>query len=104
MENTMALLNPDACRQSGAHDAALRLALEEARELAVQSRLFALNAAFEAIEASRAGDAAGELARITGDAGRSIEETERVAGIIETLLLQINESSRLAGSRATEIS
>ncbi|MCQ3925167.1 MAG: hypothetical protein DPW12_13440 [Rhodocyclaceae bacterium] len=74
----------------GAAEAALRLMLEQVRGLAAQSKLIAMNAAFEATAAR------GEAADIVGESGRAIDETERVAGIIDKLLLQINQGKRFS--------
>lgn len=73
----------------GVREAALRSALEEARQLAAQTRLLALNTAFESAGAGPAeeGDAAGAVAA----------EAEKVASAVELLLQQIQSTSFPSG-------
>ncbi len=80
----------------GTHETALRLALEEARQLAAQSKLLALNAAFESAGACRDTGAAEEMDALGGSAGQAVAEAERVASAVELLLLQIQSTSSLS--------
>ena len=82
MSNAMAQRIPyDEAISSGASEIALRLALDEVRQLAAQSGLLALNAAFESAGASdemdgpggSAGPAAAEAAKLAGAHTRDIE-------------------------------
>jgi hypothetical protein len=81
--------SPEETLLRGARDAALRTALEEARQLTAQTRLLALNTAFESAGAGPAedGDAAGVVAA----------EAERVASAVELLLQQIQSTSFQSG-------
>lgn len=67
---------------------ALRLLLDEARRIALQSRLIALNVAMEA--------AAGEMDGVGASAGRTAEEMQRAAGAVERLLEQIRAAGTLS--------
>jgi hypothetical protein len=78
----------------GADEAALRLALQDARELATQSRLLALNVAFEAAGAGvEAQEDAGALA---ATAGHALAEAEKLAGAVDLLLQQIQSAAALS--------
>lgn len=80
--------SPEEILQQGARDAALRSALDEARQIAAQTRLLALNTAFES-----AGAPAGE-----GDAaGVAAAEAEKMANAVELLLEQIQSASFPSG-------
>ena len=94
MGNALArLTSPGGTLPQGMQDAALRTALEEARQLAEQTRLLALNAAFE----SAAAGPAGEMAALGGEAGQAASAAERVIGAVELLLQQIRSASSLPG-------
>lgn len=73
----------------GVREAALRTALEEARQLAAQTRLLALNTAFESAGAAPAGE--------SDAAGAAAAEAERVASAVELLLRQIQSASFQSG-------
>lgn len=81
--------SPEEILLRGAREAALRTALEEARQLAAHARLLALNTAFESAGAGPAGE---------GDAaGAAAAEAARVAGAVELLLQQIQSASFPSG-------
>ena len=82
----------------GAPDAALRLALEEARRLAAQSRLLALNAALEAAGACREAEGADEAASLGAAAGAALDEAERIAAAVDLMLQQIQSAATLTRS------
>lgn len=84
----------------GAQDAALSAALEEARQLAVQARLLALNTAFESAGAGPGG----EMDVLGGEAGHAVAATEKVAAAVELLLQQIQLASLLSGHCETSVS
>ncbi|MCL4681996.1 MAG: hypothetical protein KJZ92_12015 [Rhodocyclaceae bacterium] len=73
-------------------DAALRRVLEEARQLAEQSRLLALNTAFESAGAAGDDDALG------GEACHAADEAAKVIGAVERLLQQIQSAASLPGT------
>ncbi len=85
--------SPGGTLPQGLQEAALRTALEEARQLAEQTRLLALNAAFE----SAAAGPAGEMEALGGEAGHAAAEAARVIGAVELLLQQIRLASSLSG-------
>ena len=80
-----------------AQEVALRLMLEEARQLAAQSRLIALNAAFESAGARNEEAATAEMDALGGSAGRTAAEMDRVVATVELLLQQIQSASALSG-------
>lgn len=82
----------------GAAEAALRLALAEARQLAAQSRLLALNAALDAAGACREAACAAEMQALGGAAGEALGETERLAAAVDLLLQQIRSAAALDGT------
>jgi hypothetical protein len=91
MGNALAQTFPqDEAIPRGAVEMALRLALEEARQLAAQSRLLALNAAFESAGAAASADAPG------GAVGQAAAEADRVTAVVELLLQQIQSASSLS--------
>ena len=69
-------------------DAALRAALEHIRLLAAQSKLLALNTAFEA-----AGAAAPEVATLALEVDRAVLEADCAGSAVEALLQQISAAS-----------
>lgn len=79
-----------------AQEFALRQILEEARRIAAQSRLLALNAAMESASACGEPVVAREMDALGGSAGRTVAEMERVAASVELLLQQINSASALS--------
>lgn len=85
----------EAC-PPGADEIALRLMLEQARELAAQSKLIAMNAAFEAAAACGEAADARETDVLGESAGRTAEEMERVAASVELILQQIQTASALS--------
>jgi hypothetical protein len=88
MSNAMAQRNSqDEAISSGASDIALRQALDEVRQLAAQSGLLALNAAFESAGASDEMDGPG------GSAGPAAAEAARIVAAVELLLQQIQSAS-----------
>ena len=88
MGNAMARrITHDEAIPSGASDIALRLALDEVRQLAAQSGLLALNAAFESAGATDEMDGPG------GSAGQAAAEAARMVGAVEILLQQIHSAS-----------
>lgn len=92
MGNAMAQRIPhDEAISSGASDIALRLALDEVRQLAAQSGLLALNAAFESAGASDEMDGPG------GSAGQAAAEAARIVAAVELLLQQIQSASAASG-------
>jgi hypothetical protein len=78
---------PAAALPPEGQELALRLILEEARQVALQSRLLALNTAFES--AAARGEAAAEMDALGASAERTADEMERVAASAEMLLEQI---------------
>jgi hypothetical protein len=74
----------------GAQETALRLALEEARQLAAQSGLLALNAA---LESAGAGE---DMAALAGSAGQAASDAERIVGAVELLLQQIHAAAAVS--------
>ncbi len=74
-----------------AQETALRLALEEARRLAAQSRLLALNAALEIADAGREACLAPEMHLLVEEAGQA----EEAARAVESLLRQIEAGEAL---------
>lgn len=79
-----------------AEETALHLALQQARALAAQSRLIAMNAAFESAAACREAADAQEMEALGRSAGRTAEEMERVAASVELILQQIRSASALS--------
>lgn len=79
-----------------AQQLALRLMLEEARQIAAQSRLLALNAAFESAAACRDAAAAGEMDALGASAERTAGEMERASAAVELLIEQIQSASALS--------
>lgn len=98
MENALVQRRPqDEAGAPGAAEMALRLALEEARQLAAQSGLLALNAALESAGACREAGAAEEMEALGGSAGRAAAEAERIAAAVERLLQQMQSASAASG-------
>ena len=98
MENALARQDAnEASLPMGVHEEALRLALEEARQLAAQSRLLALNAALESAGACGEAEAVREMEVLGGAAGQAIDEAEKIAAAVELLLQQIRSASALPG-------
>ncbi len=98
MENALARQDVnEAFLPPGTQEAALRLALEEARQLAAQSRLLALNAALESAGACGEADAVREMDALGGAAGQAIDKAEEIAAAVERLLQQIRSASALSG-------
>ena len=87
---------PEETILPGTHETALRLVLEEARQLAAQSRLLALNAAIESAGDHRDAEAVEEMGALGGSAGQAVAEAEKVANAVERLLLQIQSTSSLS--------
>lgn len=85
--------SPESALPPEGQDAALRLALAEARRLAAQTRLLALNAAFEAAAAGPDE----EMDALGGAAGQASAEAARVIGAVELILQQIQSASSLSG-------
>ncbi|MBK6631457.1 MAG: hypothetical protein IPG33_10660 [Betaproteobacteria bacterium] len=81
-----------------ANDTALRLALEGVRRLAAQSRLLALNSAFEAAGASREAEAAEEMNALGGSAAQAIAEAEKMVATVELLLQQMQSAPCKTGT------
>jgi|GEM_PF-4313343 hypothetical protein len=80
----------------GAQELALRLMLEETRQIAAQSRLLALNTACESAAACRDAAAAGEMDALGASAERTAGEMERVSAAVEMLIEQIQSASALS--------
>lgn len=98
MSNAMARrITHDEALPFDAPEIALRLALEEARQLAAQSRLLALNAAFESADACREAGAADEMDALGGSAGQAAAEAARIVAAVELLLQQIQSASAASG-------
>lgn len=98
MENALARqIHNEAFLPIGTAEAALRLALEEARQLAAQSKLLALNAALESAGACGEAEAIWEMDVLGGAAGQAIDEAEKIAAAVELLLQQIQSASNLSG-------
>ena len=76
----------------GTHESALRLALEGARQLAAQTRLLALNAAFESAGACRDAGVVEEMHALGRSAGQAAANADRITRSVELLLLQIQSS------------
>ena len=92
-----ALVQQDSPERSlpGTDETALRQVLEAARLLAVQTRLLALNTAFES--AASLGVESEAVSEILGrEASRSAAEAARVCGAVEQILQQIRTSAALA--------
>ena len=92
-----ALVQPDSPERAlpSAGETALRQVLEEARLLAVQTRLVALNTAFES--AASLGVESEAVSEILGrEASRSAAEAARVCGAVEQILQQIRTSAAFA--------
>lgn len=81
----------------GAEEAALRLALEEARQLAAQTRLLALNAALESAAASSNANAPTEMDVLGRSVGQAIAEADSIVLVMELRLHQIQASPALSG-------
>ena len=81
----------------GAEEVALRLALEEARHLAAQTRLLALNAALEAAAVICDANAPAEMDALGRSAGQAMAETDRIVSAMELRLQQIQSSPALSG-------
>ncbi len=82
----------------GSNDTALRRMLEEARRLAAQSRLLALNSACEAAGACSETQAAEEMGVLGGAAAQAITEAEKVAAAVELLLQQMQSAPSITGT------
>jgi len=80
---------------AGAADDALRLALEEARLIAAQARLLALNAAFASAEGRRETGIAPEMDALGEDAGRAAAAADDIAHAVDALLRQIASAASL---------
>jgi hypothetical protein len=94
-----ALVHPEmheAALPPSVQETALRMVLEEARQLAAQSRLLALNAAIESAGACREAGAAQDGAALAASAERALAETDRLAGAVESFLQQIRAASALS--------
>lgn len=78
---------------SSMQESSLRHALEELRLLAAQSRLLALNAAFESAGAGRDEGVEREIDVLAGEAGQAVAEAERTTAAVERLLRQIQAAS-----------
>ena len=92
-----ALVQQDSPERSlpGTGETALRQVLEEARLLAVQTRLLALNTAFESAASDGCGsEAVSEL--LGREASQSAAEAARVCGAVEQILQQIRTSAAFA--------
>ncbi len=92
-----ALVQPDSPERAlpSAGETALRQVLEEARLLAVQTRLLALNTAFESAASDGCGsEAVSEL--LGREASQSAAEAARVCGAVEQILQQIRTSAAFA--------
>jgi hypothetical protein len=99
MGNALAGLGASEQAQAVPHSAeesVLRLLLEQARELAAQSKLIAMNAALEAAAACSEAADARETDALGGSAGRTAEEMESVAASVELFLQQLQTASVLA--------
>jgi hypothetical protein len=92
MGNALAQRNSrDEAISSGASEIALRLALDEVRQLAAQSGLLALNAAFESAGATDEMDGPG------ASAGQAAAEAARIVAAVDLLLQQIQAASAASG-------
>ena len=92
-----ALVQPDSPERAlpSAGETALRQVLEEARLLAVQTRLLALNTAFESAASDGCGsEAVSEL--LGREASQSAAEAARVCGAVEQILQPIRTSAAFA--------
>lgn len=95
MRNALAQQDSAQAPLPSAGETALRLVLEEARLLAMQTRLIALNTAFESAASDGCGSEA--VSEILGrEASRSAAEAARVCGAVEQILQQIRTSAALA--------
>jgi hypothetical protein len=81
-----------------ANDTGLRLALEEARQLAAQSKLLALNSALESANACRDPGETEEMDALVGSANQAIAEAEMITAAVERLLLQMQSSPSISGA------
>ncbi len=81
----------------GAEEVALRLALQEARHLAAQTRLLALNAALEAVAASCDANASTEMSALGKSAGQAIAEADSIVLAMALRLRQFESSPALSG-------
>ncbi len=79
----------------GAAEAALRRALEEARQLAAETRLLALNTAIESAGACGEAGAALDMEALGRSAVRSAADMERMAASVDWLLQQIRSAAAL---------
>ena len=77
----------------GAQEVALRFALEEARCLAAQSELLALNAAFESVGANRETDRSDEMASLERSAAQAVSDADSIVKTMEQLLLQLQSTA-----------
>lgn len=75
---------------------ALRLMLEEARQIALQARLLALNTAFESAGACAEPAAAAEMDALGASAARTAAEMQRASAAVELLLEQIRSAGALS--------
>lgn len=91
------VITHDADLPHGAQEAAVHLALEEARQLAAQTRLLALNAALEAAAASSNANSSTEMDALGRSVGQAIAEADSIVLVMELRLNQIQASPALSG-------
>ncbi len=90
--------SPEEAPPAGVQETVLRLALEEARQIAAQSRLLALNAAFESAGAGLDAEATGEMEALGGSAVQAAHAAESLAAAVELLLQQVTSAGTPANS------
>lgn len=86
---------PAAALPPEGQELALRLMLEEARQIALQARLLSMNAACESAAACAEPAAAAEMVALGASAARTAEEMQRTTAAVELLLEQIRTAGAL---------